>query len=71
MPRAEILLEDSETEGAHVRFVFPDGFDAKSPSHQMCNIIRSQLDDLAAEGVLKSLPIEGDAVDALVDSAKL
>ena len=61
MPRAEIFLEDSDTTpGADVRFVFVGVFDASSPAHQLCNILRAHLDKLAANGALAKI---GDAKD--------
>lgn len=57
MPRAEIFLEDADDagQGAAVRFMFPDGFDAKSPAHQLCNMLRQHLDDMAEAGELTAL----------------
>lgn len=64
MKRAEIYIEDAEA-GANVRFVFPDGFDAQSPAHQLAQIIKAQLDHLASEGkLMEAVPLEADPVAA-------
>jgi hypothetical protein len=58
MPRAEIYLEDSEQGpqgGAAVRFVFLEGFDPKSPAHQLANILRNLLDQMVESGDLTAL----------------
>ena len=56
MPRAEIYIEDSESQpGADVRFVFPDGFVRESPAHQLANIIRMKLDEMVTAGELTPL----------------
>jgi len=59
--RAEIFIEDAE-QGANVRFVFSNGFNAKSPAHQLAQVLQAQLDALAAGGVLTALPLEQDIV---------
>lgn len=64
MNRAEILIEDAEA-GANVRFVFTGGFNPESPAHQLAQIIQTQLDALANDGVLlKAAPLEADSVAA-------
>ena len=56
MARAEIYLEDNTgAPGAAARFLFVGGFDASSPSHQLCNILRKHLDGLAERGELQAL----------------
>lgn len=49
MKRAEIYLEDAD-QAAAIRFVFPGGFDPKSPAHQLASIIQKELDELANTG---------------------
>lgn len=51
MKRAEIFIEDAENAAA-IRFVFPGGFDPKSPAHQLASIIQKELDELANTGHL-------------------
>ena len=64
MQRAEILLEDGEAgEGAAMRFVFPGGFNPASPSHQLCNIIRGNLDRMAEAGTITALTPESQEGD--------
>ena len=57
MAHAEIYLEDVDgpQAGASVRFVFPKGFDAASPAHQLTNILRMKLDEMAQAGELTAL----------------
>lgn len=55
MARAEVLIEDAE-QGANVRFLFADGFNAESPAHQLTNIIRLKLDEMTQAGELVALP---------------
>lgn len=77
MKRAEIYLEDAD-QAAAIRFVFPGGFDPKSPAHQLASIIQKELDDLANTGHLTpvadpeqpandgqaTLPLDGPRDDA-------
>lgn len=49
MSRAEIYIEDSDELAyghvtAAVKFNFPGGFDANSPAHQLCNVVRKYLE---------------------------
>lgn len=60
--RAEIYIEDTE-HGASVRFVFPDGFHAASGAHQLSNIIKVKLDQMAEEGVITDLGGEAEFGD--------
>lgn len=67
MPRAEIYLEDArslgELTGANVRFVFPDGFNPESSAHQLANILRMKLDEMAKAGELTALSEREDHGD--------
>lgn len=56
MARAEILIEDAEDgRGAHVRFLFPDGFKADSAAHQLAGILQRRLDAMVTGGELQAV----------------
>lgn len=76
MPRAEVYLEDVEAPaaGANVRFVFSEGFNPESPAHQLANILRFKLDEMAKSGELQALDeptSEGDLALANEELAKI
>ena len=71
--RAEIYIEDCEelSAGANVRFVFVDGFNKASNAHQMANIIRKILDDMATRGELTALTDREDIGEMAEANAEL
>lgn len=73
MPRAEILIEDVDLSqpGANVRFVFPEGFNPNSSAHQLANILRIKLDEMAKAGELTALDERTDEGDMSAADAEL
>jgi hypothetical protein len=69
--RAEVYFEDVSDGSASVRFVFPEGFNPASASHQLCNHIRAHLDELASNGQLTKLDGRVDVGDMSVADAEL